>query len=111
MIDNDNFLVSRAVAERAGVIGQKWKTDDGRYILDRKTLSRIRLTSEEYITGLQGVERVTKEEAITLAAKAGWKMGDDEPSEVNEKPSEINEKPSEEKDPTVKTTKKKGAKS
>lgn len=77
MIDNDNFLVTREVAERTGQRAWKYRTRDGRYIVDRKALGRIELTSGEMVTGLAGVEKITRNEALTLIAKGGYKMGDE----------------------------------
>lgn len=77
MIDNDNFLVSREVAERTGLLSQKYRTADGRFILDRKSLGRITLKGDEFISGIQGVEKITREEALTLIAQNGYVLGDE----------------------------------
>ena len=77
MVDSQDFLVTRDVALRTGEIQYKYRTADGRFIVDARTLSRIRFTSEEIINGLQGIEKITHEEAETLIAKNNYQMGDD----------------------------------
>lgn len=78
MLESQNYLVTREVALRTGSIQYKYRTEDGRFIVDYRTLSRIRLTGDEILNGLKGVESITKDEAKTLIAKGGYKMGDSE---------------------------------
>lgn len=78
MLESQNYLVTREVALRTGSIQYKYRTEDGRFIVDYRTLSRIRLTGDELLNGLKGVEAITKDEAKTLIAKGGYKMGDSE---------------------------------
>ena len=75
-------MVTRDVALRTGEIQYKYRTADGRFIVDARTLSRIRFTSEEIINGLQGIEKITHEEAETLIAKNNYQMGDDVEAET-----------------------------
>lgn len=75
-------MVIRDVALRTGEIQYKYRTADGRFIVDARTLSRIRFTSEEIINGLQGIEKITHEEAETLIAKNNYQMGDDVEAET-----------------------------
>ena len=82
MVDSQDFLVTRDVALRTGEIQYKYRTADGRFIVDARTLSRIRFTSEEIINGLQGIEKITHEEAETLIAKNNYQMGDDVEAET-----------------------------
>lgn len=82
MVDSQDFLVTREVALRTGDIQYKYRTEDGRFIVDARTLSRIRFTSEEIINGLQGIEKITHEEAETLIAKNNYQMGDDVEAET-----------------------------
>lgn len=82
MVDSQDFLVTREVALRTGEIQYKYRTADGRFIVDARTLSRIRFTSEEIINGLQGIEKITHEEAETLIAKNNYQMGDDVEAET-----------------------------
>lgn len=78
-LDTATYLVTRTIAIRSGLIESRYRIADGRFVLDNKDLQRVRLTSEEYITGLQGVEKVSEEEARTLIARNGYKMGDGAP--------------------------------
>lgn len=71
------YLTTREIAIRSGVIKDRYRTVDGRYILDNKDLSRIRFTTEEYIEGLKGVELIDELKAKTLIAEGGYKMGYD----------------------------------
>lgn len=70
------FIVTRDVALRTGDIQNHYRTKDGRFILDSRTLSMIRFTPDEYINGLQGIEKITKEEALALIAQGGYHLGD-----------------------------------
>ena len=72
------FIVTREVALRTGDIQNHYRTKDGRFILDSRTLAMIRFTPEEYISGLQGIEKITKQEALELIAKGGYHLGDSE---------------------------------
>lgn len=63
------------VALRAGSVENKYRTADGRFILDTRALRSIRLTSDEYVTGIQGVEVLTPQEADEMIAAGGYKMG------------------------------------
>lgn len=96
MLESQNYLVTRDVALRTGSIQYKYRTEDGRFIVDYRTLSRIRLTSDELLNGLKGVEEITKEEAKTLIAKGGYKMGDSEESTPIEQEEQEQEKENEE---------------
>ena len=101
-IDSKNYVVTREVALRAGSIENKYRTADGRFILDTRSLQGIRLTSEEYVTGIEGIELISLQEAEEMIAAGGFLMGDDvalaeEP--VNEEAAEESEEePSDEKD-------------
>ena len=77
MIDNAYFLVERDTAIRTGLLSVRYRTKDGRYVMDSRDLSRIRLLSNEIINGLQGVEKITYDEAQTQIARGGYKMGDE----------------------------------
>ena len=93
MVDVQNYVVTREVALRTGDIKYKYRTEDGRFIVDNRTLSKIKFTSDEIINGLKGVEKITEEEAKELIAKGGYKMGD---SEEVVKPVEVVEETPEE---------------
>ena len=83
MVDAQDFLVTRDVAMRTGDISTKYRTKDGRFIIDSRTLSRIQFTSEEMLNGLSGIEKITQEEAETLIAENDYKMGDEEVEEAS----------------------------
>ena len=68
------FLVKPAIAERAGVMDSRYHTSDGLMVLNEQDMGRVRLTPEEYQTGV--VERIVDEaEATNLIEEAGRKMG------------------------------------
>ena len=83
MIDVQNYVVTREIALRTGDIRFKYRTKDGRFIVDNRTLAKIRFTSDEIVNGLDGVEKITEEEAKTLIARGGYKMGDAEEDTVD----------------------------
>ena len=68
------FLVKPDIAERAGVMDSRYHTSDGLMVLNEQDMGRVRLTPEEYQTGV--VERIVDEsEATNLIEEAGRKMG------------------------------------
>ena len=77
------FLVKPDIAERAGVMDSRYHTSDGLMVLNEQDMGRLRLTPEEYQTGV--VERIVDEaEATNLIEEAGRKMGrlvEDAPAE------------------------------
>jgi len=75
--DNAVYLVSRDIAIRSGLIQERYRIADGRFVLNNKDLSYVRFTPDEYIDGLKGVERTSDEIAARLIAENGYKMGDD----------------------------------
>lgn len=75
MVDIAFYLVSESIARRSGVMQSRYRTQDGRFILDTKDLSNIRLTSDEFITGLEGVEKIEKNDAMLLIKQNNYTMG------------------------------------
>ena len=75
MVDITFYLVTQEIAQRSGVIESRYRIKDGRFVLDNKDLSYIRFTPDEYIDGLKGVEKVSKNEAMLLIEENGYKMG------------------------------------
>lgn len=75
MLDTSFYIVTAEVAIRSGVIAQRYRTSDGRYILDNKDLGRVRLNSDEFVSGLAGVEKVSGEKAKSLIASNGYRKG------------------------------------
>lgn len=74
-LDTAFYLVTKEIAIRSGLVDVRYRTLDGRFILDNKDLSRVRFTTDEYVSGLAGVEKITEAEAQTLIAKGGYKKG------------------------------------
>lgn len=111
-LDTAFYLVTRDIAIRSGLVDVRYRTLDGRFILDNKDLSRIRFTTDEYVSGLKGVEKITEAEAQTLIAKGGYKKGlmaDSSPTTngfANEAPivEEINEDANEESNEVEETS-------
>lgn len=71
------YKVVEDIAIRSGLILERYRTVDMYWILDNKDLGRVRFTPDEYIDGLKGVEKISGEEADTLIAENGYKMGYD----------------------------------
>lgn len=104
MVDIAFYVVSESIARRSGVIEQRYRTKDGRFILDNKDLSRIRFTAQEYTQGLSGVVMVTKQEAYALIRQNNYAMGlpnvvqgptVEEPTEPTAEEEQVVEEPSE----------------
>lgn len=74
-LDTALYLVTKDIATRSGLIDSRYRIADGRFVLDNKDLSRVRFTTDEYINGLQGVEKVDDATAKTLIAQNGYQMG------------------------------------
>lgn len=98
-LDSAVYLVSRDVAIRSGLIQERYRIADGRFVLSNKDLSYVRFTPDEYIDGLKGVERTSEEIAERLIAENGYQMGDDvtakkeqqEEQEINNENNETTE--------------------
>jgi hypothetical protein len=82
MMESAVYLVTREIAERSGLIESRYRTVDNRFILNDRDLSRIRFTTDEYIEGLKGVEKITRQEAKELIAKNNYKLGIDKNDET-----------------------------
>ena len=97
MVEIGFYLVTEAIARRAGVIDSRYRTQDGRFVLDDKDLSFIRLTPDEYLTGLQGIEKVTKQEALSEIQMENYQMGAQEVQQpvAGEQPAEASSEPAE----------------
>lgn len=68
------FLVKPGVAERAGVLNQRYHTQDGLMVLNEQDMAKVRLKPEEYLTGV--VEQVVSEdEAAQLIEQADRVLG------------------------------------
>lgn len=74
MIDTALFLVDAVIAQRAGRTVGRYKTEEGKYILNEKDLEHVRFTTEEYLTGLKGVKKITQAEADELIKRGGYEL-------------------------------------
>ena len=98
-LDSAVYLVSRDVAIRSGLIQERYRIADGRFVLSLKDLSYVSFTPDEYIDGLKGVQRTSEEIAERLIAENGYQMGDDvtakkeqqEEQEINNENNETTE--------------------
>lgn len=77
MIDAANYLVTEEIAIRSGMVDSRYRIADGRFVLNNRDLNRVRFRTDEYINGLAGVEKVSEEEARTLIARNGYRLGRD----------------------------------
>ena len=91
MVDNKKFVVSKEIALRTGMFEYKYRTADGRYVIDERTLNRVRLTPDELMHGIQGIEEVTDQEAQTLIAEGGFLTGDKEAENAQKEATESQE--------------------
>ena len=76
MMTTANYIVTKDIAQRSGMIASRYRTADGRFILNERDLARVRLTPEEFVSGLAGVEMISAEVAKTLIRQGGFQMGD-----------------------------------
>lgn len=90
MVDNKFYLVIYSVAKRSGVIDSRYRTKDGRFILETKDLQGVRLTSDEYVTGLQGVELISKQDAMILIQDNGYQTGEETNVEASNEEEVVN---------------------
>ena len=99
------YKVVENIAQRSGLILERYRTKDMNWILDNNDLRRVRFTPDEYIDGLQGVVKITGTEADALIAENNYQMGYDglEPNSNNqqEQPQEEQEVEQEEQTETV----------
>lgn len=75
MMESATYLASQEIAERSGTAASRYRTADGRFVLNDRDLARVRLTADEYVGGLAGIEKIGAEEAQTLIARNGFAMG------------------------------------
>lgn len=99
------YKVVENIAQRSGLILERYRTKDMNWILDNNDLRRVRFTPDEYIDGLQGVVKITGTEADALIAENNYQMGYEglEPNNNNqqEQPQEEQEVEQEEQTETV----------
>ena len=88
MVENVIYLATEEVVKRAGVYETAYMVADGRFIIDNKDIRRIRLTGEEYLTGIAGIERITEHEAELLISENGYRRSGDAVPESTQQPAE-----------------------
>lgn len=77
MLDTAIYLCTADIARRSGVINSRYRTTDGRYILYDKDLARIQFTTDEYLNGLKGIEKITTDQALRLIKDNHSSLGED----------------------------------
>lgn len=84
------YKVVENIAQRSGLILERYRTKDMNWILDNNDLRRVRFTPDEYIDGLQGVVKITGTEADALIAENNYQMGYEglEPNNNNQQEQE-----------------------
>lgn len=90
-LDSAIYFVTKDIAIRSGVIQSRYRIADGRFVLDNKDLSRVRFTTDEYINGLEGVEKTDYQTAQTMIAANGYQMGLEEEPVVQENQPQVEE--------------------
>ena len=75
MLETATYLVTREIAIRSGLVDSRYRIADGRFVLNNRDLSRVRFEPDEYINGLEGVEKVTPERAKNLIRKNNFAIG------------------------------------
>lgn len=91
MIDTALFLVDAVIAQRAGRTVGRYKTEEGQYILNEKDLEHVRFTTEEYLTGLKGVKKITQAEADELIKRGGYELNLDGKADLDVEGEEVTE--------------------
>ena len=75
MLETATYLVTKEIAIRSGLVDSRYRIADGRFVLNNRDLSRVRFEPDEYINGLEGVEKVTRERAKTLIRQNNFAIG------------------------------------
>ena len=75
MLETATYLVTKEIAIRSGLVDSRYRIADGRFVLNNRDLSRVRFEPDEYIRGLEGVEKVTRERAKTLIRQNNFAIG------------------------------------
>ena len=75
MLETATYLVTKEIAIRSGLVDSRYRIADGRFVLNNRDLSRVRFEPDEYINGLEGVEKVTHERAKTLIRQNNFAIG------------------------------------
>lgn len=71
MIDLKTYAVVREIALQTGSLETKYRTADGRFIVDSRMLRNAGIPADS-----EGIEEVTQAKARELIRKGGYQMGD-----------------------------------
>ena len=66
------YVIGAAALPHHADMGGCYKTADGRYVTDSRTLKRIGLLPDGGTGCPHGVERISRNEALTLIARGGY---------------------------------------
>ena len=88
MIEAGYYIVNQAVAIRCGSIENYHRIKDGRFIVTSRQLNRITLTPKELISGISGIEQISRNAALALIAQNDYKKGADPYAPAYVKPEE-----------------------
>lgn len=76
MINSTIYIATQDVAERTGFISSRYRTKDGRFILNHQDLRRVSLTTDEVLNGLgDKVQVIDKDVANDLIIENGFALG------------------------------------
>lgn len=75
MLETATYLVTKEIAIRSGLISSRYRVADGRFVLNNRDLSRVRFSPDEYVNGLEGVEKISSEQAKTLIRQNNFRLG------------------------------------
>lgn len=72
------FTASADLVRRAGIIASRYRTKDGRYVIDGDDLAKVSMvmTPYDYIHGIDVIQ-VSEIEAKNLIAENGYQMGEE----------------------------------
>ena len=98
MLETAFYLVTRDIALRSGLIDSRHRVKDGRFVLNDRDLARIRLSTDEYVSGLNGIEKITNSEAKELIKENKYALGDVKGTQDTKEGQEYEETQEEEKE-------------
>lgn len=104
MVKEKYFTASAELTRRAGIIESRYRTKDGRYVINGNDLQKLSLvmTPEEFIGGIDVVE-ISETESKRLISEGGYHLGElyENTEEVSEEApvEEVHEEPQEETSP------------
>lgn len=84
MVENTIYLATPEVAKRAGVYDTAYVVQDGRFVIDSMDIRHIRLDGMEYVTGIDGIELVSQDQAEQLISENKYRRIADMPATEHE---------------------------